>query len=159
MSKTAIIIIAAFIGLIGALTAYVSFTKEDMPLKSAVTVHKTVTCGCCANYVGYLKTNGYQVKVVNHTDDKLLTKEKRSHGIPGELDSCHTTLFDKENYFVEGHIPLEAIDKLLTEAPDIAGIGMPGMPSASPGMPGSKTEPFNISQVGIDGNVTDYLTL
>jgi len=37
-------------------------------------------------------------------------------------------------YFIEGHIPIEAIEKLLTEKPEIDGIALPEMPSGSPGM-------------------------
>src|SRR5690606_19855532 len=50
--------------------------------------------------------------------------------------SCHTAVVD--GYFVEGHVPVEAIVKLLQESADIAGIALPGMPSGSPGMPGEK---------------------
>ncbi len=41
-------------------------------------------------------------------------------------------------YFIEGHVPIEAIEKLLTEKPEIDGIALPQMPSGSPGMSGFK---------------------
>jgi hypothetical protein len=50
-------------------------------------------------------------------------------------------------YFIEGHIPIEAIEKLLTEKPEIDGIALPEMPSGSPGMPGFKLAPFKIHSV------------
>lgn len=56
--------------------------------------------------------------------------------------SCHTALIN--DYFVEGHVPIEAIDKLLTEKPKIKGIALPGMPSGSPGMSGFKLEKWKI---------------
>ena len=56
-------------------------------------------------------------------------------------------------YFVEGHVPVEAIEKLLTEKPDIAGIAMQGMPLGSPGMPGDKVMPFIIFAVHKDGSI------
>lgn len=92
-------------------------------------------------------------------DQKTLDKKKQELGVPDELDSCHTTVVKDDGYFVEGHIPYEGVERLLSEKPDVKGIGMPGMPSASPGMPGSKTEPFVISLVGNDGAVSPYLTL
>lgn len=124
----------------------------------AVTVFKTPTCGCCGNYVAYLRTKNYEVEVVDF-DQEALDKKKQELGVPDKLGSCHTTVVKEEGYFVEGHIPYEAIERLLSEKPDVKGIGMPGMPSASPGMLGSKTEPFAISLVDNDGAVSPYLTL
>jgi hypothetical protein len=49
-----------------------------------------------------------------------------------------------EGYFVEGHVPLEAVGKLLNIGPAVDGIALPGMPAGSPGMGGVKTEPFTI---------------
>ncbi len=54
-------------------------------------------------------------------------------------------------YVVEGHIPEAAIQKLLTEKPDIKGIGMAGMPSGSPGMPGPKNAEFVIYEITHEG--------
>ncbi len=62
--------------------------------------------------------------------------------IPGDLWACHTAVIG--GYAVEGHVPVEAIDRLLAEKPQIKGIALPGMPSGSPGMPGPKTEKFII---------------
>ncbi|MEZ5809241.1 MAG: DUF411 domain-containing protein [Zhengella sp.] len=38
---------------------------------------------------------------------------------------------DGRKYVVEGHVPLEAIDKLMSERPDVRGIAVPGMPQGS----------------------------
>jgi hypothetical protein len=51
------------------------------------------------------------------------------------------------SYFIEGHIPIEAINKLLTEKPEINGIALPQIPPGSPGMPGFKLSPFKIHSV------------
>jgi hypothetical protein len=40
-----------------------------------------------------------------------------------------------------------AIRKLLAERPAIKGISLPGMPEGSPGMTGTKTEPFTIYEI------------
>ena len=35
---------------------------------------------------------------------------------------------------IEGHVPIESINKLFQEKPSISGIAVPGMPHGSPGM-------------------------
>ena len=72
------------------------------------------------------------------------------------MQSCHTTILGK--YFIEGHVPLEAINKLLKEQPDIDGIALPGMPIGTPGMPGEKEEPYVIYQL-IDGKPSVFMTI
>ena len=81
---------------------------------------------------------------------------KEKYQIPDNMQSCHTTII--EDYFVEGHVPIEAIRKLLATKPDIDGIALPGMPSGSPGMSGIKTEAFKIYALS-DGVVSKFLTL
>ena len=73
------------------------------------------------------------------------------------MESCHTTVMG--NYFVEGHIPLEVVNKLLTEKPDIKGIAMPGMPNGSPGMPGVKRGDFVIYAINNDGSYAEWMRL
>jgi hypothetical protein len=72
------------------------------------------------------------------------------------MQSCHTTIIGK--YFIEGHVPLEAINKLLKEQPSIDGIALPGMPIGTPGMPGKKEEPYVIYQL-IDGKFSVFMTI
>lgn len=107
-------------------------------------VYKTPTCGCCKEYIGYLKANGFEVEV-KEVSDQELENIKKQNNIPSDLWSCHTILLN--NYFVEGHVPVEAIEKLLAERPQINGISLPEMPSGSPGMPGIKFYPFRIHSV------------
>ncbi len=82
---------------------------------------------------------------------------KEKYGVPSSLQSCHTSVVD--GYFVEGHVPAEAISKLVAEKPAIKGIALPGMPSGSPGMPGSKTGDFVVYAVGNDGNVEEFMRI
>ena len=53
---------------------------------------------------------------------------------------------------------MEAIEKLLQEKPEIDGIGLPGMPSGVPGMPGPKRAPFDVYQAK-DGQFTSFIVL
>lgn len=155
-------IIAAPLGILGLL----ALTKKEVPEPMAhvnnagavheLTTYKSATCGCCGNWVNYMENKGYKVNVVNTEDMNAVKKE---FNIPSDLESCHTTIVNNSQYFIEGHIPEEAIAELLTEEPAIAGIGMPGMPSASPGMPGSKTAPFDISRVTNDGAIGRFMTI
>lgn len=114
-------------------------------------VYKSATCGCCTIHANYMQFNGYRVETID-TDEMEAIKQQ--YNIPAEIWSCHTTIVNDGEYYVEGHIPIEAIEKLLEEEPDIAGIGMPGMPSGSPGMPGPKHAPFEVMQVNHEQDVS-----
>lgn len=107
------------------------------------TMYKNPQCGCCAEYAGYLDANGYEVKVVEAAD---LDAVKRMVGVPETLEACHTIAVD--GYAVEGHVPVEAVNRLLAERPEIRGIALPGMPLGSPGMNGDKQAPFTIISFG-----------
>ena len=121
--------------------------------KQVVEVFKTPSCGCCYGYVLFLEEEKFKVK---QTDMGSLHTIKQKFNIPLEMQSCHTTIMDK--YFIEGHVPLEAINKLLKEQPDIDGIALPGMPIGTPGMPGDKDEPYVIYQL-IDGKFSVFMTI
>lgn len=118
-----------------------------------VTIHKSPTCGCCGVYASYLGKLGYEIEI---HDTENLGEIKTSLKIPGELASCHTS--EVAGYVVEGHIPEIAIQKLLSEKPDIKGIGLAGMPSGSSGMPGPKTEKFVIYEITHDGTQGEVFT-
>jgi hypothetical protein len=67
---------------------------------------------------------------------------KDKYDISPEIESCHTMVIN--DYVVEGHVPIEVVEKLINEKPAISGISLPDMPAGSPGMPGIKREPFTI---------------
>ena len=121
--------------------------------KLNVEVFKTPSCGCCYGYVLFLEKEKFNVK---QTDMRSLHSIKQKYNIPLEMQSCHTTIIGK--YFLEGHVPLEAINKLLKEQPDIDGIALPGMPVGTPGMPGDKDEPYVIYQLK-DGKSSLFMTI
>lgn len=120
---------------------------------AVVTVYSSPTCGCCHEYEKYLEENGFEVEPVRTEE---LAEIKDNLGIPPDMRSCHTAM--AEGYFVEGHVPVEAIRKLLEEQPPIDGIALPGMPSGSPGMGGDKAETFVIYSI-TDGRVEEFVTL
>ncbi|MGH7325637.1 MAG: DUF411 domain-containing protein [Candidatus Rokuibacteriota bacterium] len=77
----------------------------------------------------HLRQHGFTVKVENMKD---LRPVKTKHGVPADLEACHTALVD--GYVVEGHVPADLIVRLLRERPKVAGLAVPGMPIGSPGM-------------------------
>ena len=121
--------------------------------QETVEVFKTPSCGCCYGYVLFLEKEQFNVK---ETDMRSLHSIKQKYNIPLEMQSCHTTIIGR--YFIEGHVPLEAVNKLLKEQPDIDGIALPGMPIGTPGMPGKKEEPFVVYQL-IDGKFSILMTI
>ena len=92
------------------------------------TLHKDPWCGCCEAYADYLEANAIQVTRMDH---KNMTAVKQFFGTD-QAASCHTV--ELGDYVIEGHVPIAAIQKLLTEKPDIKGISVPDMPINSPGM-------------------------
>jgi hypothetical protein len=110
-------------------------------LKKA-TLYKNPQCGCCAEYAKYLGQNGFDVQVEETFD---LPSIKREHAVPAALEGCHTTLVD--GYVIEGHVPVDIIQRLLREKPAIKGISLPGMPLGSPGMGGEKRAPLTVYEI------------
>ncbi|GGO77536.1 hypothetical protein GCM10011348_07310 [Marinobacterium nitratireducens] len=106
------------------------------------TLYKNPQCGCCTGHAEYLREHGYEIKVV---ESHRLAELKREQGVPPSLESCHTLIID--GYVVEGHVPVASIRKLLAERPAIRGIALPGMPQGSPGMSGTKTQPFRVMEL------------
>jgi hypothetical protein len=130
-----------------------STAEREGQASALVTVYSSPTCGCCHEYEKYLEENGFEVEPIR---TEALSEMKDELDIPEEMRSCHTAKVGE--YFVEGHVPVEAIRKLLEEQPPIDGIALPGMPSGSPGMGGAKAEPFMIYSI-TDGEVEEFVTL
>lgn len=112
------------------------------------TLYKNPQCSCCEGYAQYLEKSGFKVDVKPTND---LAEISRNAGVPEDLEGCHTMFVG--DYVVDGHVPVDVIRKLLAEKPAIAGITLPGMPSGSPGMTGSKTETWTIYAVTKDGQL------
>jgi hypothetical protein len=146
-----------FILLIG--TLFITSCSSSGPNQSGefagitATVYKSPTCGCCVGYSAYLEEQGFTVEIVSM---KNMDSVKERYNIPSEMESCHTTVIGE--YFIEGHVPIEGVKKLLDEKPTIDGIALPRMPIGSPGMPGVKKEIFNIRSL-TNGKIGDFTTI
>jgi hypothetical protein len=116
-------------------------TSERFDAKPVVHVWKSPTCGCCEGWVEHLRAAGYPVQIEDVMDIAAIKREK---GVPAELHACHTAMVD--GYLVEGHVPADVVDRMLSERPMMAGIAVPGMPVGSPGMevPGTPAQPYEV---------------
>ena len=120
--------------------------------KIAATLYKNPGCMCCDWYANYLRSNGFNVTVIEHPHMTLI---KQKYGVREDLEGCHTTVIG--DYVVEGHVPVTSIKRMLAEKPAIKGISLPGMPEGSPGMTGSKDGPFEILSItGDDKPAPEY---
>lgn len=107
---------------------------------AAIDVYKSPSCGCCGAWVDYIRKAGFEVRVTEMED---LDPVKSKHGVPGDLQSCHTALAD--GYVIEGHVPVREIRRLLKERPAAVGLAVPGMPSGSPGMEqNGRKDPYQV---------------
>ena len=121
--------------------------------RQKVIMFKDPECDCCVSYASYLRSEGFDVEI-RTTEDMRLIKSK--YHIPTNMESCHTSIIG--DYFVEGHVLIEAINKLLQEKPAIDGIALPQMPAGSPGMDGAKSGPFKIYSL-TNGTISDFMTI
>ena len=103
-------------------------TQENIDIPKVVS-YRSTSCGCCKKWINHLRDNGLEV-VDNIVEDVSAIKIQSQ--IPNNLRSCHSAQIS--NYTIEGHVPIESINKLFREKPNINGIAVPGMPLGSPGM-------------------------
>lgn len=131
--------------MIGAAQAFAALAlagtaaAETLP---RMTVTRDPNCGCCGNWIEHIKAAGFLVDVVQ-VDDVMPLKARL--GVPEALMSCHTA--EIGGYVIEGHVPAEAVKRLLIERPKAIGIAVPGMPVGSPGMevPGQAPQSYEIA--------------
>ena len=103
-------------------------TQGDMDIPKVLS-YRSASCSCCKKWINHLRDNGLEV-VDNIVEDVSVIKNQ--YQIPNNLRSCHSAQIS--NYTIEGHVPIESINKLLREKPSLKGIAVQGMPLGSPGM-------------------------
>lgn len=108
-------------------------------------VSKDPNCGCCSGWVEHIRSAGFTVEVVETSD---LNRVKARLGVPLDLASCHTA--EVSGYVLEGHVPADAVKRLLAEKPRAKGLAVPGMPIGSPGMEveGAEAEIYEVVLFG-----------
>ena len=120
-----------------------------------VHLYREASCSCCKKWGKIMVKNGYNV--IDHVSDNMQVL-KQQEGIADELSSCHTAFVG--GYFIEGHVPVASINKILNDMPDLAGLTVPGMPLGSPGMdvPQADAEKYSVIAVSNDGSTSVYDT-
>ncbi|MDC3044711.1 metal-binding protein [Prochlorococcus sp. AH-736-B04] len=103
----------------------IALTQENIDILKVVS-YTSASCGCCKKWINHLRDNGLEV-VDNIVEDVSVIKNH--YQIPNNLRSCQPSQI--ANYKIEGHFPIESINKLFREKPNINGIAVPGTPLGS----------------------------
>ncbi len=125
----------------------VLLSTQAFAAQTIVTLYKNLQCTCCEAYAKFLEEQGFKVEVKPVRD---LHSIDQKAGVPEALEGCHTSFID--GYVVIGHVPVDAIRKLLAERPKMIGISIPGMPANLPGMPGPRSHSVAIHEIASDGS-------
>ena len=118
-----------------------------------MTVYRSASCGCCTSWGSHIASAGFRIE--DHVTEDM-DAVKKARGVSPQQASCHTAVV--EGYAIEGHVPASAIQRLLTERPNIRGLAVPGMPLGSPGMEvaGVEAEPFEVLAIAHDGTTSVF---
>ena len=113
------------------------------------TMYRDANCGCCKEWAMHAETGLHSEMAVVDSPD--MNKVKAEHGVPANLQSCHTAII--EGYVIEGHVPAADIERLLATKPDgVTGLAVAGMPMGSPGMEhGDHKQAFQVIAFGSSG--------
>ena len=139
--KTNPLLASALFGLLAACTS----AAQAAPLL----MFRDPGCGCCEKWAEHIETNMKQdVETRNSVN---MSAVKDTNAVPETLRSCHTMIV--EGYVIEGHVPADAIAKLLREKPTgVKGLAVAGMPVGSPGMEyQNQTQPYQVIAFGDSG--------
>ena len=117
-------------------------------------VFKSPTCRCCSKWIDHIEDNGFHTAA---RDVSNLYQIKQKNGIAPQYHSCHTAAH-RSGLVFEGHVPAEAITRLIENPVDAAiGLAVPGMPVGSPGMEyNNRIDPYEIKLLLKDGSSKTY---
>jgi hypothetical protein len=157
MKKIFVVATLAALAAVGGV-AFTALTSAQAPQETSanvadvkvITIWRDPGCGCCDVYAEYLEANGFSVTRV---DDPDFDKRSVEMGVPERGIGCH--LAEIDGYVVSGLVPVEIIERLVSERPDITGITLPGMPGNAPGMAREKTGTLRTYAFG-EGGVSVY---
>ena len=118
-----------------------------------MTVYRSASCGCCLQWGSHIASAGFRID--DHVTEDM-DAVKNARGVSPQQASCHTAVV--EGYVIEGHVPASAIQRLLTERPNIRGLAVPGMPMGSPGMEvvSVEAERFEVLAIAHDGTTSVF---
>ncbi|WP_206688587.1 DUF411 domain-containing protein [Cyanobacterium stanieri] len=127
-------------------------SAKSEPLNHTISVFRDPNCGCCQSWIKHLQKEGFTVRdFVSNNMGNI----KQQYNVPEQLISCHTATVN--GYTIEGHVPAEQIKKILQNKPNIAGLGVPGMPIGSPGMEsGDYVQPYAVFSFTNTGKLQQF---
>ena len=129
------------------MAASVMLVPREAAAKGAeMIVHKDPYCGCCGAWASAYEAAGFTVTTRSQDD---MDAVKSGLKVPASVHGCHTATVD--GYYLEGHVPLEAAEKLLRERPALAGLAVAGMPKGSLGMGEDPGASYDVMAVPRDG--------
>lgn len=132
--------------LAGVMMSLSAQSMADETPNKTITVYKTPWCGCCQVWTDAVEAAGYHVAVHDLED---LSAIKKQAGVPDDMQACHTAVIGEDRkYILEGHVPIKAVTKLMSERPDIRGIAVPGMPQGSLGMGYDPSAKYTVYALG-----------
>ncbi|WP_223879585.1 DUF411 domain-containing protein [Dechloromonas sp. CZR5] len=134
----------ATLALLGVSSAAVSAAE-------VIDVYRSPSCGCCGNWIDYMKNASFEVRTHVVMD---VPQARKHQGMPDHFGSCHTAKVG--GYAVEGHVPAADVQRLLKEKPKAIGIAVPSMPPGSPGMESAKPVPYRTLLVLAAGESTIF---
>ncbi len=111
-------------------TLFMTAATMAQATNKTITVYQDPNCGCCSGWVDHMRASDFTVKVIKTANMGAI---KTKLGVPMELGSCHTGVVDGSGQIIEGHVPANAVKKLIA-SPSTKGVSAPGMPLNSPGM-------------------------
>ena len=113
-----------------------------------MSAYRSASCGCCTQRGSLIASAGFRID--DHVTENM-NAVKKARGVSPQRDYCHNAVV--EGYVIEGHMPAFAIQRLLTERPNIQGLAVPGIPTGSPGMEmfGVDAESFEVLAISNDG--------
>jgi hypothetical protein len=135
---------------------FLAMAPRAFAVAPALEVWKMRGCTCCIAWAKHFEAAGFQTRM-HELDD--LAPVRTAAGVPEDLGGCHTAKI--AGYVVEGHVPVEAVQRLLAEQPAILGLAVPGMPMNSPGMEveGQPVQPFDVIAFAVDGSRSVFMAV
>jgi hypothetical protein len=134
--------------------ALLPLASPAMAAPLTLEVWKMRGCVCCTAWARHFEAAGFGT-TIHEVDD--LGPVRAAAGVPEDLGGCHTAKV--AGYVVEGHVPVAAVQRMLTERPAIIGLAVPGMPMNSPGMEieGEQQDPFDVIAFAADGSRSVFM--
>ena len=131
-----------------------SANPDEDAIFTAATTYLDPNCNCCVVHADYLDETDAEIDVVELSNEEL-DRLNEELGIPPDYRSCHVTEVEGD-YAIVGHVPIGVINDVVKEEPSAEVISLPGMPSGSPGMPGSKEHEWVFYTIDEDGEIGEF---